>query len=179
MPSRRRRSPTSRWRCGSSLAITGDEILIVNGPVAPALLASAALPAIFPPVELHGHTLVDGAVVNLVPISHALAGPVDRIFVLDVSDPISDKLIRSPLDVIVRAFAISRDLRFELELQWIPKDIEVCVLPPPIDDRDFFDFSGGKELIDGAHKLALQALDDHEARPTGQRRRRWWQRLAG
>ena len=75
--------------------------------------ASAALPGIFPPVEYNGHTLVDGAVVNLVPISHALAGPIDRIFVLDVSDPIGDRPIRSPLDVAVRAFAISRDQRFE------------------------------------------------------------------
>lgn len=154
---------------------TGDEILIVNGPLAPALLASAALPAIFPPVDLHGHTLVDGAVVNLVPISHALAGPADRIYVLDVSDPISTKPVRSPLDVVVRAFAISRDQRFELELQWAPKDVEVCVLPPPVDDRDFFDFSGGKELIDEAHKLALRTLD--EPRPE-RRRRRWWQRRA-
>jgi NTE family protein len=154
---------------------TGDEILIVGGPIAPALLASAALPAIFPPVELHGHTLVDGAVVNLVPISHALAGPVDRIFVLDVSDPVNERPIRSPLDVIVRAFAISRDQRFELELQWIPPEIEVCVIPPPVDDRDFFDFSGGKKIIDEAHKLALDALDEHSARPS-RKRRRWWQR---
>ena len=57
---------------------TGDEILIVGGPVRPALLASAAIPGIFPPVELHGHRLVDGAVVNLVPISHAFAGPTDQ-----------------------------------------------------------------------------------------------------
>lgn len=155
---------------------SGDEILIVNGPLHPALLASAALPAIFPPVELHGHTLVDGAVVNLVPISHALAGPVDRIYVLDVSDPINNRPVRSPLDVVVRAFAISRDQRFELELQWAPKDVEICVLPPPIDDRDFFDFSGGKELIDEAHKLALRTLD--EPRPE-RRRRRWWQRRPG
>ena len=158
--------------------ITGEEVVFVAGPLHPPLLASAALPGIFPPVEHHGHTLVDGAVVNLVPISHALAGPVERIVVLDVSDPISERPIRSPLDVVVRAFAISRDLRFDLELQWIPKDIEVVVLPPPQDNRDFFDFSGGQELIDEAYDLAVKALDDHEERPGRQRRRRWWRRLA-
>ena len=158
--------------------ITGDEIVIVSGPVAPALLASAALPGIFPPVHLNGHVLVDGAVVNLVPISHALAGPVERIFVLDVSDPIGEKQIRSPLDVVVRAFAISRDLRFDLELQWIPKDIEVVIFPAPDDDRDLFDFSGGRELIDAAYEMAINTLDDLERRPGRQRRRKWWKRAS-
>jgi NTE family protein len=158
---------------------TGDEMVIASGPLPTALLASAALPAIFPPVRVHGHTLIDGMVVNLVPISHAMAGPVDRIFVLDVSDPITDRPVRSPLDVIVRAFAISRDLRFDLELQWVRPEIELVVLPPPVDDRDLFDFSGGEHLVDEAHRLAIDALDQHEARPDRQRRRRWWRRLAG
>jgi NTE family protein len=158
--------------------ITGDEHVIVRGPLPSALLASSALPGLFPPVEFNGHTLVDGAVVNLVPISHALAGPIDRIFVLDVSDPISDRPMRSPLDVAVRAFAISRDQRFELELQWVPKEIEVVVLPPPIDDRDFLDFSDAAGLIDSAYHLSMRALDDLEAQPGRQRKRRWWKRLA-
>lgn len=155
---------------------TGDEILLVAGPIAPALLASAAIPGVFPPVQFNGHRLVDGAVVNLVPISHALAGPVDRIFVLDVSDPIADRPIRSPLDVAIRAFAISRDQRFELELQWVPADVDMVVLPAPPDDREFFDFSGGETLIHEAHKLALQALDDYEAGGGRRARRRWWRR---
>jgi NTE family protein len=163
---------------------SGDEILIVGGPVMPALLASAALPGIFPPVVLHGHRLVDGAVVNLVPISHALAGPTTRVFVLDVSDPIGDRPIRSPLDVAVRAFAISRDQRFELELQWVPKGVDLVVLPAPVDDREFFDFSGGQALIDEAYQLAQRTLDDY-ARVDAARvdaahvvsvPRRWWHR---
>jgi NTE family protein len=158
--------------------LTGDEIVIVSGALAPALLASAALPGIYPPVQLNGHTLVDGAVVNLVPISHAVAGPIDRIFVLDVSDPINDRPIRSPLDVLIRAFGISRDLRLELELQWVPKDIELVVLPPPTDNRDVFDFSGGQQIVDEAYTLASDALDDLERRPGRQRLRRWWKRLA-
>jgi len=157
---------------------TGDEILIVSGALPPALLASAALPGIFPPVLLNGHTLVDGAVVNLVPISHALAGPIDRIFLLDVSDPVGSRSIRSPLDVLVRAFAISRDLRLELELQWFPKEVELVVLPPPIDDREFFDFSDGRRVIDDAYELTSATLDDLERRPGLQRLRKFWKRIA-
>ena len=154
---------------------TGDEILIVAGPTMPALLASAAIPGIFPPVDLYGHRLVDGAVVNLVPISHALAGPTDRIFVLDVSDPLGGRPIRSPLDVAIRSFAISRDQRFELELAWVPYDVELVVLPAPADDREFIDFSGGATLINEAHQMASQTLDDYETSGSARRRRRWWE----
>jgi NTE family protein len=158
--------------------ITGDELLFVRGPITDALLASAALPGIFPPYEYCGKLLVDGAVVNLVPISHAVAGPIDRIFVLDVSDPIAERPIRSPLDVAIRAFAISRDQRFELELQWVPKEIEVVVIPPPRDDRDFFDFSGGRAIIDEGYELTMRALDQLESQPARLRRPRWWRRAA-
>ena len=69
---------------------TGEEVVLASGPLKPALLASAALPGSFPPV-LHDHrTLVDGGVVDNVPLSHALAGPVDRIFVLNVSGGVAD-----------------------------------------------------------------------------------------
>lgn len=158
--------------------VTGDEMVFVRGPLHPALLGSAALPGIFPPVEYDDLVLVDGAVVNLVPISHALAGPIDRIFVLDVSDPLTERPIKSPLDVAVRAFAISREQRFELELQWVPDDVEVIVLPPPVDDREFVDFSGGQRLMEHAYTLAMRTLDDVAAEPGRQRRRRWWRRLA-
>jgi len=156
---------------------SGAELVFAAGELRPALLGSAALPGIYPPVRIGGHVLVDGAIVNLVPISHALAGPIDRIFVLDVSDPLTDRPIRSPLDVVVRSVAISREQRFDLELQWVPDEVELVVLPAPDDDRDFFDFSGGRELIDHAMVLAHRALDDHELRPDRQRRRRWWKRL--
>jgi len=164
-------------RVVTSDLMSGAELVFAAGALRPALLASAALPGIYPPVRLGGHVLVDGAIVNLVPISHALAGPVDRIFVLDVSDPMTDRPIRSPLDVVLRSVAISREQRFELELQWVPEEVELVVLPAPDDNRDFFDFSGGRALIDQAMALAHRALDDHELRPDRQRIRQWWKRL--
>jgi len=48
---------------------TGHEIWLRQGPLVQALRASYALPGIFPPVEIEGHPLVDGALVNPVPVS--------------------------------------------------------------------------------------------------------------
>jgi NTE family protein len=52
---------------------TGHEIWLTRGRVVDALRASYALPGIFPPVRLGGRWLVDGALVNPVPVSAARA----------------------------------------------------------------------------------------------------------
>ena len=52
---------------------TGHEIWLTRGRMVEALRASYALPGIFPPVQLGGRWLVDGALVNPVPVSAARA----------------------------------------------------------------------------------------------------------
>src|SRR3954464_8034734 len=138
---------------------SGEEVVLVRGPLKPALLASTALPGVFPIVHHDGRRLVDGGVVDNVPLSHALAGPVDRVFVLNVSSGTSDRIERSPLDVVMTSFTHARGQRFELELRFVPPEIEVVGLPRPPDPRDLFDFSGARALIDAAYELANDALD--------------------
>jgi NTE family protein len=159
---------------------TGDEVVFACGPLQPALLASAALPGIYPPIRHDGRTLVDGAVVDTVPLWHALAGPIDRVYVMNVAGDLMDRPLRSPIDVAVRAFAISRKQRFDLELRNVPESVEVVVFPAPVDDRELFDFSGGRRLMDDAHDLAEQALDEAEQakRRRRQLRRPFWRRDA-
>jgi NTE family protein len=160
---------------------TGEEVVFACGDLRPALMATAALPGLFPPVRFDGRVLVDGAVVDTVPLSHALAGPVDRIYVLNVSNELIRRTNRSPLDVLVTAFAISRKQRFELELRSVPESIEVVVLSGPDDDRELIDFSDPTRYIAAAHELATTTLDAAEAakaRRTGMRRP-WWRRSAG
>ena len=158
---------------------TGEEVVIARGPLKPALLASSALPGVFPIVLHDGRRLVDGGVVNAVPLWHALSGPVDRVYVLNVSAGAAERVERSPLDVVMTSFMHARNQRFELELRYAAPQVEVVVLPRPPDLRDLFDFSGGKELIDEAHRLASDVLDAapepvsiEERRPKLLRRRR-------
>src|SRR5262249_61765491 len=88
---------------------TGDEVVFAAGPLEPALLASTAIPALFPPIAHDERLLVDGAVTNTVPLWHALSGPPDRIYVCDVSGALADRRPRPPLDVAGRAVAVSRN----------------------------------------------------------------------
>ncbi len=145
---------------------TGEEVVFVRGPLRPPLLASTALPGVFPIVEHDGRRLVDGGVVDSVPLWHALSGPVDRVYVLNVSAGVPDRMERSPLDVVMTSFMHARSQRFELDLRYAPTDVEVIVLPRPRDPRDLFDFSGARELIDEAYTLTCDDLERRRANPT-------------
>jgi hypothetical protein len=97
-----------------------------------------------------------------------------------VSSELIRRTTRSPLDVLVKAFAISRRQRFELELRSVPESVEVVVLPAPADDRELFDFSEPARFVEQAHQLAREALDAADAarRRRSGLRRSWWRRSA-
>jgi NTE family protein len=141
---------------------TGEEVVLARGPLKPALLASTALPGVFPIVEHAGRRLVDGGVVNNVPLWHALSGPVDRIFVLNVSSGAGDHAVRSPLDVVMTSFMHARNQRYELERRHAIEHVDIIELPRPLDARDLFDFSGAHALIEAAYELSMKKLDEYE-----------------
>jgi NTE family protein len=143
---------------------TGEEVVLACGQLKPALLASAALPGLFPPVHHDHRTLVDGGVIDNVPLCHALAGPVDRIFIMNVSGGVADAPVKNPLDVVLRAFAIARNQRFDRDLATAPLDVEIVLLPRPA-DRAPFDFSGADAVIAEAHALAADFLDSRAVSP--------------
>jgi len=48
---------------------TGYEVWLQNGPIVPAVRASYALPGAFEPIKIDGRFMIDGALVNPVPVS--------------------------------------------------------------------------------------------------------------
>jgi len=69
---------------------TGEEVLINKRPVSRAILASSALPGIFAPVKMDGRWLVDGSLVNPLPIQTAFDMGADMVIAVDVSSPIDN-----------------------------------------------------------------------------------------
>ena len=61
---------------------TGMEVVLRHGDVVDAVMASAAIPSVFPPVELDGHTLMDGGIANNTAISVAGDLGAEVIYVL-------------------------------------------------------------------------------------------------
>lgn len=149
---------------------TGRERWFSSGPIVEPILASAALPAVLPPVEIDGEMYIDGAVVDNVPISRALHHGCERIYVLHVGNFDRPRTRpQRPIDVLLQSFSIARNYRFLAESNApVPEGVEIFTLPgidPGAIKRN--DFSRTRELIERASNVAGTYLDARQRSATG------------
>lgn len=101
------------FRCCAASIERAAEHWFAEGPLVPAVLASAALPGVFPAVRIGDEHFVDGGIVNSIPISEAAAAGATDIYVMQVGrieHPLSAP--RNQFDNARVAFEISRRHRF-------------------------------------------------------------------
>ena len=101
-----------------------------RGPLLTAVLASAAVPGLLPPVAVDGRHYLDGGLVNSIPLGRAVELGATTVFVLQVGrveQPLHPP--RRPWEVASVAFEIARRHRFARDLGAVPPDVVVHVLP--------------------------------------------------
>lgn len=131
---------------------SGAEVVLSHGPIVDAVLASAAIPGVFPPVSLNGRQLIDGGVANNTPISTAISLGATRIVVLPAGFACAGRREpRGPVDHAFNALSllVARQLVHDLE-RW-SDHAHICVVPPlcPLDVSPY-DYSQCGPLIDRA-----------------------------
>ncbi len=139
----------------------GVGVRLSSGSAADAILASAAVPAIFPPVSIDDRRLMDGAIAANTPLRLAVELGAKRIVVLPTGYACALK--DPPKGVIAKALhAITLLIAWQLmhELDAIPHGIEVHMAPAlcPLDVSPF-DFSASGQLIDRAMRSTQQWID--------------------
>ncbi|WP_219419626.1 patatin-like phospholipase family protein [Pseudonocardia nigra] len=157
-----------RFECCAARIEDASEHWFDRGPVVDAVLASAAVPGLLPPVELEGAHYLDGGLVNSIPLGRAVELGARRVFVLQVGridSPLRPP--RKPWEVAMVAFEISRRHRFGRDLTSVPPDVEVHVLPagsgaaPRWDSRDalrYRDVAGVERRIETARRESAEYL---------------------
>jgi NTE family protein len=96
----------------------GEEVVLSAGSAVDAVLASAAIPAVFPPVTIGGRHLIDGGIANNTPLSTAVSLGARRIVVLPTGYACAlTEPPRSALGMALHAISllISRQLRVDIE----------------------------------------------------------------
>lgn len=85
---RRVESLPVRFACIATELGTGHEVWLTRGPLVEAIRSSYALPGIFPPVSLDGRLLMDGTLVNPVPVNLARGLGADLVICVNLNcDP--------------------------------------------------------------------------------------------
>lgn len=141
-------------------ACTGEEVPLSSGPAIPAVLASAALPAIFPAIKMGGRSLIDGGVSNNTPITRAIEAGATEVWVL--STGYSCGLIEPPdgaLPMAMHAVALLVQQRLVLETSTRTYPVPVHLIPPPCPISIVpTDFSQTNELIERGYAGTRQWL---------------------
>jgi NTE family protein len=139
---------------------SGRARCLSEGDAEAAVLASAAIPGVFPVVRFEGADLVDGGVANNTPISFAAELGATKIYVLPTG--ITCELPTPPraaVAMLVHAITLLINQRLAEDIERFSHDAELIVLPPPCPlDVLPSDFSRAKQLIEDSYELACAVL---------------------
>jgi len=140
----------------------GQGVRLSGGPAIEAILASTAIPGIFPPVDIEGEALMDGAIAANTPVRLAAELGASRIIILPTGYACALK--EPPRTVIGKALhAITLMIAWQLmyELERLPEDINVHLMPTlcPLAVSPF-DFSASSELIERAANSSKKWIEE-------------------
>jgi NTE family protein len=156
------------FQCVAASIEKAAEHWFFEGPLVEAILASAAVPGVLPPVEIDGEHFLDGGIVNSIPISRAVELGAREIFVLHVGRierPLAPP--RTPIQVAMVAFEIARRHRFARDLAALPDGVVAHVLPTgepkrqnkaQLSELNYRDFKAVSRRIDRAHSASAAYL---------------------
>lgn len=131
----------------------GEVVVLQNGPVARAVRASSAIPGIFIPVRHQGKLLVDGGVLDNVPVDVARKMGAQVVIAVDLGGGKKATQVNNIFDAIVQSLQLMAIESTAARL----RDADV-VIRPQVSDIGPIDFSKKKELLTLGIQAAEQAL---------------------
>jgi len=144
----------------------GHEVWLREGPVADAVRASIAMPGLFTPWPSDERLLVDGALVNPVPVSLARAMGADFVIAVDLSSNLVGRYIRtaksgkrpkgpSMIEVMTTSLDIMSVRITRSRLAGEPADV---IVQPRLGDLGLLEYHRGAEAIAEGRAAAELAI---------------------
>ena len=135
---------------------SGQAVVLSQGSLRKAVMASCAVPAAVPPMELDGRLLCDGGIVHLVPTTVARDEGAEFVVAVSVNSNISSsEEFWSAMDIYVRSTVI---MGYHLEKCRLEKaDV---VIHPEVGDLHWTDFTKARDLVEFGIMAAEQKIGD-------------------
>ncbi|MEX0299483.1 MAG: patatin-like phospholipase family protein, partial [Kordiimonas sp.] len=117
------------FRAVAADLLTGDEVILEDGNLASAVLASMSVPGLFPPFERGDQLLVDGGIVNNLPINVARSMGADIVIVVDIgAPPATREELTSFTKVLRQMIALLTRKSRQAQLETL-KDTDILIKP--------------------------------------------------
>ena len=139
----------------------GRSVVLDSGSTVDAILASTALPGIFPPHQIGDCCYLDGAVSDQLPLKVAVEAGADTIYVMAVSVPSPPPDRRSPGSILRHSVTILLFPRIRLDALGLSEDHEklrIVQVPSVKTQVSLWDMSRHGELIDAAYEATKEFL---------------------
>lgn len=110
--------------------VNGERVVFSEGDLAMAVRASMAVPAVFAPAEIDGRILVDGGIVDNVPIDVVRDMGADVVIAVDVGSPLLTRdEMRTPLAVAYQMVSVLMQEKTNRSIATLGED-DVLIVPP-------------------------------------------------
>jgi NTE family protein len=133
----------------------GEQVVLKNGYLAQAMLASSAFPSLFSPVEIDGKLLVDGGIVNNYPVDEIRKMGADIIIGIDVQDVLKDRnSLKDATQILVQIT--------NLDMIKVMKDkikLTDIYIKPEVSDYGVISFNEGREIVKKGEEAAFGIYD--------------------
>lgn len=127
---------------------TGSTVPLQRGDAVTAVLASAAFPGVYPPVEIDGRLLIDGGVVADVPLDLAASLGVRSVLVLSVPPTLEARPPRHAIDILLRSSSLGVEAHGRTALLRVPDGLMVAEVPASASHLNTFDVGRSAAMID-------------------------------
>ncbi len=137
--------------------VQGEQFVFESGPVARAVRASSSIPGVFEPVEFEGRVLVDGGVLNDVPIDVCRQMGADFIIAVDLnSDAVQGKAPENIFNVLLYSFAVMARACRQIHDTALSND--VLIVAPRLADFNYYNLKRIDELIHRGEMAMTEAM---------------------
>jgi NTE family protein len=144
------------FRCVATDMLSGEPVVLRDGPLAQAVRASMAIPGVFTPVEINGRVLADGGMVENLPVETVRAMGADAVIAVQLQTPPGN---RTQLETLTGMLSRSVSIMITQNEQ---RSLALAQAKVVVDTTGFgvSDYSRAKELIALGYKSAVSQSSD-------------------
>lgn len=138
---------------------SGETVVLKDGKLIQAILASTALPGLLPPISWQGCRLVDGGLSNNVPIDVAVELGAERVFTMLCGCSKALPRRANLVTVLGQSFSLALNARVRCDVCLYEPRAELHILEPCLaPSLELLDFDRAWTLIEPAYRHALREL---------------------